>query len=311
MDRTLSKNIIATLTYYDVLDYPLTAFEIWKHLINVDSPHYKKKWSLASVMDHVSDPSLMEYVEQKNGFYFLCGREHLVDVRKEREIISLKKLRRLRRIVSFLRISPFVRMICVTGRLAYRNCEKESDLDILVAYEPGHIWTGRFMLTAISHLCGVRRYAKKTVDRVCLNYHVTTRSLELPTRDLFAAHEYSFIFPLFDHAQHFDYFAKENTWITFYKPHYTDAHKIHCLCTRDSWWSSGVRNILEFICGDVGTEGRLRRWQQKKIVKNPKTHEEGALIIHTDDHLVFLPVPHGPDVFEEYKKRLDALEINF
>ncbi len=311
VNREIAKDIIATIVYYDVLDYPLTAFEVWKHLINA---HVDKN----SVRCHMQDielclrrPEVQKYISEKNGFYFLTGREKLVALRKEREIISLRKIQKLRKIVSFLRCSPFVRMICVTGRLAYRNCEEDSDLDVLVAYKGGHIWTGRFCMTVLAHICGVRRYGSKTSDRVCLNYHITTDSLGVPTRDLFAAHEYSFTFPLYDNNHFFDAFCAQNAWIKNYHVHYVPHdEKKHALTIGDNLWSMLVRSVGELILGDKGMENRLRKVQKNKIARNPQTMREGALIFYNDQHLIFLPQPHGPEVFEEYKKRLDALEID-
>lgn len=311
MNKILARNIIATITYYDVLDYPLSSFEIWKHLINAHSSESDQKFSLNEVIVCLADEDIFKYLSEKNGFYFLCGREGLVNVRRERERISLRKIKRLRRIVSFLRVSPFVRMMCVTGRLAYKNCEETSDLDLLIVYKYGHIWTGRFFLTIISHIFGVRRYGEKTNDRVCLNYHITTESLCVPTKDLFAAHEYFFAFPLYDYDKYFENFCVNNNWIETYKPQYSSAYRDHVLTMGDNQLSFLIRSFFEMIFADKGMEDRLRKAQEKKIKNNPKTDLEGALILHSNYHLVFLPKPHGPHVFEEYKKRLTALEVDF
>lgn len=68
---------------------------------------------------------------------------------------------------------------------------------------------------------------------------------------------------------------------------------------------------IEWVLGDKGMEERLKKIQEKKIAHNPKTHAEGSLVLYNDKYLVFLPEPHGPTVFEEYKKRYEALEISF
>ena len=312
MEKILYKNIIATIVYYDVLNYPLTAFEIWRHLIRSSYDHTITEWSLHDICEALESSEVRQYVGEKNGLFFLAGREKLIVTRREREIISVKKMKRLRRITTFLRWSPYVRMICVTGRLAYRNCDAKSDLDILVAYENGHIWTGRFFLTVFTHMLGVRRYGVHVHDRVCLNYHITTHSLEVPTKDLFAAHEYSFIIPIYGHG-FFDAFTKANEWIKNFKPHYlySDSVCYEKWFMRKKSFGQVMRNAMEWILGDKGMEDRLRKLQMKKIVHNPKTHAEGAIVLCNDQCLVFLPEPHGPTVFEEYKKRYESLELSF
>ncbi len=310
MDNILYKNIIATITYYDVLDYPLTSFEVWKHLIRYSGDSSKELWSLTDVIEALDSPVVREYIVQKNGIYFLFGRDKLVSLRQKREYISFVKMRKLKRIVSILRISPFVRMICVTGRLSYYNCDDDSDLDVLVVYKYGHIWTGRFFLTVFTHLLGVRRYGDKTSDRICLNYHITTESLCVPTQDIFAAHEYTFIIPIFD-TGYFSQFCNKNTWIQNFKPHHTCFRIIHTLTMFDNVVTKNIRLFFEMILSDKAMEKRLQNFQQKKIDKNPNTNKEGALILCSDKHLVFLPKPHGPKVFEEYKRRFESLELNF
>jgi hypothetical protein len=311
MDKTLYKNIIATITYYDVLDYPLTSFEVWKQLIRYSGDNTQNVWSLAQVVEALNDRKILRYVAQKNGMYFLFGREKLVDMRRKREYISFQKMRRLNRLVSILKMSPFVRMICVTGRLSYANCDENSDLDVLIAYEKGHIWTGRFMMTMFTQIMGVRRQDGKTKNRICLNYHVTIDSLDLPTRDLFASHEYTFIVPVFDKDNYFARFCKKNMWIQQYKPHYRCMGLKHTLTQEDNLITKNIRAFGEMILGDRAMEKRLAKIQHIKIIKNPKTLNDGALILCNDKHLIFLPSPHGPEVFEEYKKRYEALELDF
>jgi len=311
MDKVLYKNIIATVTYYDVLNYPLTSFEIWKHLIRSSSDDSKDVWLLADVQCALGEQEITQYISQKNGMYFLFGRDNLIVLRRRHEYISFVKMRKLRRIVSILRVSPFVSMICATGRLSYNNCDKQSDLDVLITYKCGHIWTGRFCLTALTHILGVRRYGKKTNNRICLNYHITTKSLCVPTQDLFAAHEYTFIIPLFD-TGYFTEFCHENkSWIQNIKPHHKCARIGHELTIGDNTITRYIRGFFEFILADKAMERRLQKIQSQKIQKNPKTKQEGALIMYSNKNLIFLPKPHGPVVFEEYKRRFDALEINF
>lgn len=308
MDRLLAKNIIATLTYYDVLDFPLTSFEIWRHMIWAQDGDHNHVWTPSEVEATLAQSDVRKYIAEKNGFYFLHGRESLVKIRGQRERVSVAKIKKLKRYVFWLRCVPFVRMITLTGRLSYKNGEPSSDLDILVAFAHGHIWTGRLLFTIATHVMGVRRYGDKHADRVCLNYYVSDQHLEVPTKDLYAAHEYSFIVPMYGQAV-FAEFVKANRWIRQYKPHYISENV-------ESQWTQGdnafcrlKRNAGEFLFRATFIEDKARAFQKKKILTNPKTQLPGACIIAEDTHLVFLPKPHGPRVFDEYKKRYGALEI--
>ena len=307
-DRLLAKNILATITYYDVLDFPMTAFELWRHMITADGKPSPKTWTLQEVSAVLETPDVQQFIVEKNGMYMLAGREDLVTTRRTRERVSMLKIKKLRRYVRVLRVAPFVRMIALTGRLSYKNGEKSSDLDILVVFKDGHIWTGRVLFTLLTQIMGVRRYGKYHADRVCLNQYISKKHLTVPTKDLYGAHEYSFIVPLYG-AQVFQDFVAANTWIRKYKPHFM-AQDI------ESLWTLGDTVITRYIraCGEVvfhfrTLENIARDVQSRKIMNNPKTSLPGACILANDKHLVFLPKPHGPRVLAEFKKRFAALEI--
>ena len=50
MSANLSKYILTTLAYYDALDYPMTAFEIWKCLTRAEDEKTEEKFDLADVL---------------------------------------------------------------------------------------------------------------------------------------------------------------------------------------------------------------------------------------------------------------------
>ena len=209
MADNLDKKILSTVCYYDVFDYPLTSFEIYKHIVEIKSDNERREdesISIADVWERMRESGLGRFIERKNGMYFLRGREDLVGQRIERDKISVAKIKKLRKVVYFLRLVPFVRMIAVTGRLAMKNAKMDSDWDVLVAVKGGRIWMGRTLITLVCHCLGKRRHHNKTKDRVCLNYFITADSLEIRNKDLFSANEYFFCIPIFDAGKYFKKF---------------------------------------------------------------------------------------------------------
>lgn len=308
MLSSLSKNILSTLCYYDVLDYPLTSFEIWKYLMSHNTEHITHS-RLAEVIDELESSNLNKYIEELEGFYFLKGRKSLVEARLHKNKISGDKLKRLRRIVWFLRFVPYIRMIAATGTLAMKNAEKESDWDLLIVLKKGRIWTGRTLATFLLHIIGKRRYGDKIKNRVCLNYFITTNSLEIRTKDLFSANEYYFLLPLFDAGSYYKKFQLRNSWIKDFKLNYSLNEIMGPRVLVDSEMSSFIRTFLEKVFGWNFLEKRLGDWEKRKIENNPKTGIAGSYIQASDDALIFLPEPQGPKVFEEFKRRLEAFNI--
>ena len=311
MSNQLNKNILATIVYYDGLNYPLTVFETWKYLIRTDYYVENKQTleiTLAEVAKNLHERTLKEYVESHNGFYFLKGQKHLVEKRIANNKTSVGKLNRLMRISKWLRFVPFVRMIGVTGALAMKNAKAKSDLDLLVVLKSGKIWTGRTLVTFFLHIFKKRRHNKKIADRVCLNFFVTDESLEVITKDLFSASEYMFLFPLYGFST-YERFQIKNQWIKSMKPSYSLCAVPNMKIIADSNISKIIKKSGEFILSSIFIENWLRRMEKKRIMENPKTHQEGSMVYANDDALVFLPEPHGPKIFEEFKKKIEELSI--
>lgn len=311
MSEKLNKNILATIVYYSGLKYPLTAFEVWKYLIRTDYYDNKNQTvqvSLAEIIKQLGDDNLKKYIENQNGFYFLKGESHLVKKRIENNKISAGKINKLAGVAKWLRFIPFVRMIGMTGALAIKNANVKSDLDILVVLKKGKIWTGRTLVTLFLHIVGTRRHGRKTADRVCLNYFITDESLEVITKDLFAASEYMFLFPLYG-WETYERFQIKNQWIKSMKPNYALCEIRPLKILDNSCLSKNIRNIGEAILSPGWIENWMRKIEKKRIMQNPKTHQEGSMVYASDDALVFLPEPHGPKVFEQFKKKIGQLSI--
>ena len=307
----LQKYILATVAYYDGFTYPLTAFELWKHLIRTDyaaGEDEPLKISLAAILSALENDFLGQYLESAQGFYFLKGRSELIEARIKNQKISAGKLKRLTKVAHWLSFIPFVRMIGATGGLAMKNAHRKSDWDLLIVMKTGHIWTGRTLVTLLAHLAGKRRHGKKVIDRVCLNYFVTEDSLEVMTKDLFSASEYLFLIPLFS-SQVYRRFQIKNQWIRNLKPTYDLQEVAHLKMVVDNVYTKSIREVGEFLLRGAWLERALKKIKKKKIAKNPKTHQEGSLVYAEDDALVFLPVPHGPVIFEKFKAKIEELGI--
>ncbi len=299
----LQKNILATIAYYDGMDYPLTGFEVWKYLINFNSQlttHNSQLFSLVNVINELGEYNFKRFVEEDRGFYFLRGRKELVDQRIKRDKISVGKIKKLRRVVWLSRFIPFIRMIGITGALAMKNADYKSDWDVLIVLKSGRIWTGRTLITIFAQLLGKRRHNGKIRNRICLNYFITDKSLDLITKDIFSAHEYFFMLPIFD-AGIFQKFQIRNSWIRDYKPNYylREVGEI-----RDVGVIREIRGIGERILGWNFLENWLGGWQREKIMKNPLTKTPGSFIRATDEHLIFLPEPHGPELEKNMNEKM-------
>lgn len=303
----LQKSVLATTVYYDILNYPLTEFELWKHLIQPsESGEVKTAPALGEVSQVVSRLVSEGKLSRFRSFIIIPGHEALVEARIHDEKRAVQKISRATRLIRLISWVPYVRMIGLTGSLSLKQGDPASDWDFFVVLREGAIWRGRVALSFVLQLLGKRRHGQHVENRACLNHFVTDASLEIALQDFFSAHEYRFMYPIFDVDTH-RRFELANRWMMHIKPAFT-------LTEIPVVWSFQSRIIARLIqrvferCLDFTCiEALLADWQQRKIKANPKTRLPGAFIVANEKALIFLPHPKGPVIFERFKQALSAL----
>lgn len=300
------KTVIATIAYYDTLGYPMTEFEVWKHLLIPEGNEIVQPVRLFGVARNLQELIRQGAVIFHQGFYVLPGREFLVQQRLQQEREAVNKLKRARRLIGWSRFVPFIRMIAVTGSLSMKLGSRQSDWDFLVVMKSGAIWTGRFLFTAWLGFLGKRRHGKYIQDRACLNCYLAEHGLEVPLRDLFSSHEYRFLYPMIGEGT-LRSFELANTWIRRYRPNFTLTELPVVFAYPQTRLMSRLQALLEAILPLEWLEPWLAQLQQRRIAANPKTALAGSYIQATDEALIFLPEPKGPKVFERFKNRLSHL----
>jgi hypothetical protein len=311
------KNILVTVVYYDVMGYPMTAFEIWKYLIREQGAgdgeqeirsKENEGCSLLEITEGLESGEIKKYIEKYQGFYFLRGRQFLVGQRLERNKISEAKYRIILRTIKILKFIPYVEMIAVVGRVAMKNAEKGSDLGLLFVFKKNHLFTGRFLTYLLISFLGKRRREEKKKNRICLNHFLSDNYL-ISVKDLFSSHEYSFMLPVFN-CEAYDKLLEKNNWIKNYRPNF-DKGVSSPKEERDGHISKTIRGVLEVVFSFGFVENNLKKIQSAKIRSNPKTQRTGGVIIYSDDELAFWPEfeKQGPLVFSKLKEKLNELKI--
>ena len=220
--ENLEKQILATIVYYDILNYPLTAFEVFLYLVNKENTELSSEASELSSVFSLLDNSeyLKKHIDQKYGFYFLkrtppnpplSGGEmnylpltkggtnypllsekvmDIVQQRLNRKKLADQKWKKAKKIFWIMQITPFMKMVLVSGSLAMGNSKNESDIDLIITAKKGRIWTVRTFVTLLTSVLGVRRYGDKTRNKICLDHYITDKSLKIPFESLYNAQSY-------------------------------------------------------------------------------------------------------------------------
>ena len=133
------KALMAPLIYYDLLERPLTALEVYRYL-RADASELSF-FSACKELKTIAAES--NFIRANNGLYFLAGRENIIKTRAKRLKLTQLKWKKLKRIGKYLALVPFLRLVGVTGSLTSYNTKEQSDFDLLIIIKKNRLWLGR------------------------------------------------------------------------------------------------------------------------------------------------------------------------
>ena len=166
--------VARSVLYAALFDYPLTLAQLRQTL-----EHVRLTPSEIVALVRGSAP-LAAHIESRDGFFFPLGCAHLVDERHRRERRSRTFLSAHRPIVRLIAALPFVRMVALSGSVAYLNLEHGGDLDLFIVTRGRHVWSTAVVVILLARLLGRRR-------TLCANLIVADTALAFAPQDLFTA----------------------------------------------------------------------------------------------------------------------------
>jgi tetratricopeptide (TPR) repeat protein len=328
--NNLEKSIFATLAYFDVFDYPLTLFEIWKWLYKFENwkleiENLEPSGSLADIQKILeSSDVLKSLVSSQRGFYFLKGKDNLVELRQKRYNLAEKKFKKALRIARFFKFIPGIKMIAVCNSLAWSNAREGGDIDFFIITAKNKIWTTRFLAAGLLKLFGLRPTKNNTQDKICLSFFVDEENLNLESialeqPDAYLIYWITQLAPIYDRGGIYEKFLKANEWIKKYLPNSFGSEISERRKVASRSFSSGVIASPD----EIGTKQsrsptkprdchgakaprndlaeKFFRWLQMKVMpshlKEMANHDTRVII--NDGMLKF----HENDRREEYKEK--------
>ena len=314
--ENLEKSIIATICYYNTLDYPLTGFEIYKYLANMSrmlSREYVANVSFNKILDVLGNSlELRKIIQEKNGFYFLQGREKILPQRIKRQKLADQKWKKARRIIWLLQIIPYLRMIAVSGSLALENTRKNSDIDLLIVTKAGRIWTCRTLITILITLLGKKHHKGKTRDRICLNHYITDKSLKIPFESLYNAQTYARLINVYENNSLFQQFQKENLWVKNYLFFWLSAKAGNLRIIKKNKILISFAKFSEAVSDNRAgnwIENTLGKWQKKRIKADPLYKKRGGRITADKNQLEFHPESHEVRIVKKFNQKMRDLGL--
>ncbi len=292
MDYNSNKNeVLHTLAYSDVFDFPLTRRELWYFL---KSKRIIKNAEFTSMLYNLS-PHISSYKR----YYCLKNREEIIQRRISLKRVNAEKISSAKKIAFYLSLIPTVQFIGLSGSLAAKNAEKKDDIDFFIIVSKNSLWISRLLLLVLLQLIGKRRnkHSAKEEDLVCINMILEENMLTFPSnrQDMYTAHEFAQLRVLIDKKNIYDELFIANRWVADFMPNLRG--KIIKKKRTDSKRYL-LTNVFLTICND------LSKWIQMTRINKTKTTE-----IVTDTFLAFHPFDYRMRVLRSYNKKLQAFQI--
>lgn len=203
----LEEEILKTLLYFDIFDYPLTSGEILQFLrIKKTSPH--------EINDCLKILIDRKHVFQFGNFYSLHPDEQNISRRVKGNIEAQKWLKIAEEKAKFISGFPFVLAVMASGSLSKGYMDAKSDLDFFIVTVPGKLWIARTCLVVFKRI-----FLGNSHKQFCVNYFVDAGHLEIEEKNLFTATELITLLPLFNYRG-YEAVVDSNQWVRGFFPNF-------------------------------------------------------------------------------------------
>jgi hypothetical protein len=289
----IKKDIIATLAYFNMFDYPLKKREIFTFLGHCDD---------FQEYDQALDNLVNESVIFKIGdFYSLQNNYAIAERRYKGNEKASKMLKKAEIAANIISVFPFVKGIAVSGSLSKFFADDNADIDFFIITTANRLWIARTLL----HIFKKITFLFNLQDHFCMNYFVDEAEPGIIEKNIYTATEIATILPLYG-GRIFEIFYKVNGWTGVYFPNkYMDASFTKEI--KRSWYKNLVEKIFQNRFGNSLDNYLMKltaeRWASK--TRRKKKNSKGFLMsMHTGKHF------SKPDPEHFQKKLLQRYENN-
>lgn len=291
---TLRRAVIETLAYSDIFEFPLRLEEVHRYL-PMRASQEQVQAILASGIDG--------RVQTKNDYYFLSGRNEIVDVRQQREAYSRNLLPQAIRYGRVLGCLPFVRMVGLTGSLAVLNVSNNIDFDYMLVTASGRLWTARAFALLFNRL------TRSFGHTICPNLIVSETALEWRQKDLYSARELCQMIPVTGDAV-YQRLLGANLWAREFLPNAFGEPSDSSGASISNRFTKALQTLGEFpLRGNPGDQ--FEHWEMKrKIARFSKQEGFGEETVFTAEICQGNFDHHRQQTEKAFQKRMSMIDTS-
>jgi len=253
VNTSFKKDVINTILYFDVFNYPLTAEELYEH--------HTAGLSFDIFKQHLNELITENKLNYSDSYYFspLASKTNI-----ERRIAGNKMaIQNMSEAIKWskkINKFPFVRSINLSGSIAKNYFDRDSDLDYFIITKANRLWICRTLIILYYKIL-----SKENRKKLCTNYFVDETALELIDKNLFTATELSYLVPIVNLPLS-QKLIEKNNWVKNYIENKSLVEK-YVIDDKNSILKNLTEIILDNKLGNVLDDFLLRitikRWRKK------------------------------------------------
>jgi predicted nucleotidyltransferase len=251
----IRQDILSTLAYFDIFNYPITQSEIILFC--------RKTYSHGEFSSALGTMAAEGVIYRFDEFYTLQNDYSVIPRRRTGNLKAKQLLRSADRVAVILSWFPFVRGIAISGSLSKNYADDQSDIDLFIITAKNRLWLARTLMHCLKKVS----FLVNRQHLFCMNYYIDEAQLEIEEKNIYTATEIATLLPLRGIAA-FQDFYKKNAWSRNYLPN----HQMRISYIKEMP-QSVVKRSLEWLLDN--SFGNLldnffmkltdRRWHKKRL----------------------------------------------
>ncbi len=198
--------LLKPLLYFSLFRYPLTEEEIF------DFSEIESKEQVKRELDSLVKDKIIFYID---GFY-LCENNKSHIIRRLSGNKMAKDIHtKANKVSRFISKFPYVEGVGISGALSKGYHDEDGDIDFFIITSPNRLWIARTFLILYKKL-----FLLNSKKYFCVNYFISTNSLEIDEKNRFTATELVTLMPMYGNGSFHDFY-KQNTWVHSFLPNKT------------------------------------------------------------------------------------------
>jgi predicted nucleotidyltransferase len=294
---TTAQNILKTLGYFDLFQYPLTDEEIYFF----NSAEVTLTAVNKALEELLNDNSVFKIGE----FYSIHNNSSLAERRRNGNLLATEHLIIARRVAKFLYRFPYVKAIAVSGSLSKNFATDKTDIDFFIITKTNRLWIARTCM----HLYKKLTFLRGRQNWFCMNYYVDENAMEIAEKNIFTAMEIVTLLPM--HGKDcLDKFIEKNKWTDSFFPLKNFNNSISA-DIKKGFPGKLIEKIFAGRLGDYADTRLMtitdKRWRKK--VQSQQVNSRGAHLGMSIDRHFSKPDPKNfqEKVLRAYSEKVDDI----